>query len=128
VGLIWKSRPDGSGFDRNDGGPEGFDRKVATVREAAGDRFDSLEINVLLERFALTDGVAATNAEIERMAGVWGVPAEIVAESPVAVIGSLDEAVEKMLASRERYGISYYTIREPDIETLAPVIEALRGR
>lgn len=128
VGLIWKSNPDGSGFDRNDGGPEGFDRKVAFVREAAGDRFDGLEFNVLIERFALTDGAAATAAEIDTMARTWDVPAEIVAGSPVALIGSRDEIVEKMLASRDRFGISYYTVREPDLDLFAPVIAALRGR
>ncbi len=128
IGLIWKSRPDGSGFDRNDGSPEGFDRKVATVREAAGARFDGLEFNVLLERFALTDGAGETTSEIDRMAAQWGVPAETVATSPVALIGSPEEIVEKMLASRDRYGITYYTVREPDLDAFAPIMADVRAR
>ncbi|HEV2529506.1 MAG TPA: TIGR03621 family F420-dependent LLM class oxidoreductase [Thermomicrobiales bacterium] len=128
VGLIWKSRPDGSGFDRNDGSPDGFDQKVATVREAAGERFDGLEFNVLLERFAVTDGAAATRAEVDRMAEQWGVPPETVEASPVALIGSQDEIVEKMLASRDRYGITYYTVRAPDLDDFARIMAAVRGR
>lgn len=127
VGLIWTSRPDGTGFNRNDGSPEGFDRKVAVVREAAGDRFDGLEFNVLLERFALTDGVAATTAEVDRMAETWNVPASIVRNSPVTLIGSRDEMVAKIRAGRDRYGISYYTVREPDMDAFAPIIAELAG-
>jgi probable F420-dependent oxidoreductase len=129
VGLIWTSKPDGSGFDRNDGGPEGFDRKVATVREAVSpERFAALEFNVLLERLAITDGAAATDAAVGEAATQWDVPGETVRQSPVALIGSHDEVVEKMLASRDRYGISYYTVREADLDALAPVIAELRGR
>ena len=128
IGLIWKSKHDGTGFDRNDGSPEGFDRKVAFVREAAGERFDGLEFNVLLERFALTDGAAATVAEIETMATAWDVPAETVRDSPVTMIGSAEEMVAKILASRERFGITYYTVREPDIDTFATIVRELKGR
>ncbi len=128
VGLIWASKHDGSGFDRNDGSPEGFDRKVETVRAAAGDRFDGLELNVLLERFALTDGAAATAAEIDRMAVAWDVPAETVRDSPVTLIGSAEEMVAKLLASRDRYGISYLTVREPDIDSFATIVRELKGR
>ena len=128
VGLIWKSLPDGSGFDRNDGSPAGFDQKVATVRKAAGDRFEGLEFNVLLERFAITDGAGATKAEVDRMATQWNVPSEVVATSPVVLIGSPEEMVEKILAGRDRYGITYYTVREADLDTFAPVMAAVRGR
>jgi probable F420-dependent oxidoreductase len=128
VGLIWKSKPDGSGFDRNDGSPEGFDRKVATVRAAAGERFDGLEFNVLVERFALTDGAAAAAAEIEAMATTWDVPAGVVRDSPVTLIGSVDEIVEKVRASRDRYGISYFTVREADMVPFAAVVAALAGQ
>ncbi len=128
VGLIWKSKHDGSGFDRNDGSPEGFDRKVATVHEAAGDRFDGLEFNVLLERFALTDGAAATAAEIDRMAETWDVPVAVVRDSPVTLIGSAEEMVAKIMAGRDRYGISYLTVREPDIEPFATIVRLLKDQ
>ena len=128
IGLIWKSKPDGSGFDRNDGSPEGFDRKVATVRTAAGDRFDNLEFNVLLERFALTDGAAATASAVEQAAAEWDVPADTVRDSPVTLFGGVEDMAAKLLAGRDRYGISYLTVREPDMESFASIIAALDGK
>jgi hypothetical protein len=54
-------------------------------------------------------------------------PAEIL-ESPYVLIGTVDQQVEDLQARRERWGISYYVIFEPYMETFAPVVAKLAGR
>jgi hypothetical protein len=54
-------------------------------------------------------------------------PAEIL-ESPYVLIGTVDQQVEDLQARRERWGISYYVIFEPYMETVAPVVAKLAGR
>jgi hypothetical protein len=36
--------------------------------------------------------------------------------------------VEKIQKNRERFGFSYYTIFENDLETFAPVVKRLAGK
>lgn len=49
VSVFLRSRPDGSGFDLTEATPGAFDKKIAHIRECAGDHFASIEINVLLQ-------------------------------------------------------------------------------
>lgn len=101
------------------------DRKVAWVREAAGDRFEDLELNVL--SFAAT----VTN-DTESFAGflseLFGAPAEDVLEAPTVVAGSVPEIVDRLLARRERWGFSYYVIQADAAEVMAPLVAELTGR
>jgi hypothetical protein len=54
-----------------------------------------------------------------------GARAEILA-SPVVAIGSLDYVCEKLLDTRETFGLSYFESPvDAEPETLAPVIERL---
>jgi len=46
-------------------------------------------------------------------------------ECPFVLIGTEDQLVAELLAHRERWGITYFTVFEPFIETFAPVIAAL---
>ena len=49
-------------------------------------------------------------------------------DSPVALVGSVDEIVETLQERRERYGFSYIVVLEPVVEAFAPVVERLAGR
>ena len=54
-------------------------------------------------------------------------PAEIL-EIPYVLIGTVDQQVEDLQARRARWGISYYVIFEPYMQTFAPVVAKLAGR
>jgi len=54
----------------------------------------------------------------------WSAHPRIRQESPFLALGTHDEIAEHLLACRNRWGISYYVVR--DIEAFAPVIDALR--
>src|SRR5882724_1575037 len=104
----------------------GVDQRVQLVREAAGDRYELLELNALVQTVVVTDNRRQAAEELARR---WPQlsPAEIL-ESPYALIGTVDQQVEDLQARRERWGISYWVIFEPYMETVAPVVAKLAGR
>ena len=46
---------------------------------------------------------------------------------PLLLVGTLNQIVDQVRAQRDRYGVSYLTVLEPDMEAFAPVLEALSG-
>ena len=99
--------------------------KVALVREATGDRFEQLELNLWLGDAAL---VGSGNSVLRSMwaAARWAPTA--LYGSPYVLYGTLDSAREKLLRRRDRLGISYYTFPSHAMESMAPLVEALAGR
>jgi len=104
--------------------PERIDEKVAWVREGAGDRFDSLEINAWLSIAEVTDDAAGM---AEMLAGVFAAtPADVLA-SPLTLIGSVGECAERLQARRERWGYSYTVIPADKALDFAPLVAQLAG-
>ena len=106
------------------GTPEATDEKIAWVRDAAGDRFDEIELQVRIHVAAQTDDPAGM-AEV--MAPALGIePADALA-SPHALVGSVPAMIETLQARRERWGISYLGLGVDAMEAMAPVVGALAG-
>jgi probable F420-dependent oxidoreductase len=106
------------------------EQKIGWVREAAGDRFDTLELNVYPTGSAplLTDHPRKAAADIlDGIRARTGVELDVDAylASPHVFIGSIDGLVAKLRELRERLGISSFMLG--DIDTLAPVVERLAG-
>src|SRR5262249_19789536 len=78
--------------------------QVAVVREAAGDRFERIELSILLARIIITD---RPREAADSMAADLGLTVEQVQGSASILIGSLDSITEQLQARRERLGISY---------------------
>lgn len=111
-----------------------YREKIEWIRDAAGARFEGIELATLLVHLAITDDPQRASEEfLAGFAGRSPSPAsdgraEDVLDSPVVLIGSLEEVCDKLLAARESLGFSYFTApvgARP--ETLAPVIERLAG-
>jgi probable F420-dependent oxidoreductase len=105
----------------------GVDERVRLVRETAGkDRFARLEINALLQRVVLTDH---RRRAAEELTSRWTqlTPDDIL-QSPYVLIGTVEEMTEEVLARRQRWGISYYTVHEPYLDAFAPVVASLTGK
>ena len=96
--------------------------KIGWIREAAGDRFDRIELNVNL--MAVGDRVP------RHMAARYGLSAEALAQrgSVAAITGTTEQMCERLLERRDRLGISYVLVSDELMETLAPVVERLTGR
>ncbi len=102
------------------------DERVRLVREAAGDRYERLELNALVQRVIVTD---ARRKPAEELTQRWTqLSAEEILQSPYALIGTVDQMVEDLETRRKRWGISYYLVHEPYMDALAPVIAHLAGK
>jgi hypothetical protein len=47
--------------------------------------------------------------------------------SPLTLIGSVSEVVHKLVANRERLGISYVVVFDTAIDDMTPVVQRLAG-
>ncbi len=128
VGFSPIVRPDGSGQELTDATAQALAQKVEWVRQAAGERFDDLELQVLVAEVVLTDEREQVAQFIATtMASGLGITAEQVLEVPYVLIGTVEQLCEEVLARRERYGISYVTVFEKNMEAFAPVVARLAG-
>jgi probable F420-dependent oxidoreductase len=106
------------------------EEKLEWVRQAAGDRFDQIELNLhpQISPVIVTDQVRPAVAELaDRLRKNTGfeLTEEELLESPHIFIGSIDSIVEKIRSLRARFGIS--SIMLGKIDDLAPVVERLAG-
>jgi probable F420-dependent oxidoreductase len=103
------------------------DERLRFVRDVAGERFQQLELNALVQRVIVTDD--RHKAARDLATGRWATltPDEILA-SPYVLIGTVAQMVEALVARRDRWGFSYVMTHEPFMEALAPVVERLAGR
>jgi probable F420-dependent oxidoreductase len=95
--------------------------RLEILREAAGDRFAHIELNLNLG--------AVGNRVPRQVAMRFGVDAEALraAGAVTALVGSVDEMCEQALARRAAFGISYITVAAELADDLAPVVARLRG-
>ena len=108
--------------------PDRFDAKLQWVRDAAGDRFDQLELNLLVASTQITEGGRATTEAVEATAEMFGMPAETVADVPMLLIGSPTEIADTLRRRRERWGFSYMVLQgDSDLAAFAAVISELEG-
>ena len=101
------------------------DQKVQWVRDAAGDRFDQLELQSLVGFVLETDdreGVA------EQLAAPFGVSAELALETPFAFVGTVQQMIDDVFARRDRWSMTYHVVPINSMETFAPVVAATAGK
>ena len=99
-----------------------LDRTVAYIRAQADGRERELELNALVQRVLVTSD--REGALREFVSSVEGLSLDDALTTPFLAIGTHDEIADHLLRCRERWGISYFTVR--DIAAFAPVIERLR--
>jgi probable F420-dependent oxidoreductase len=101
--------------------PQVLDDEVATVREAAGSR--AVELNVLVQRVEITDDREAAAAALAD--AVEDLTITDALTTPFLALGTPDEVADHLRSANERWGISYFVVREADV--FAPVIDRLRS-
>jgi probable F420-dependent oxidoreductase len=104
--------------------------KIEWVREAAGDRFGNIELNVypsMSDVIVTDDARAEIRKLVDRLRERSGqdVDENDLLESPHIFIGSIDTLIEKFQRLREQLGISSFMLG--GIDELAPVVERLAG-
>jgi len=123
ISIMPRSRRDGSGLEDADASPEAFTRKLAWIRDAAGNRFSAIELNTLVQTVVITDRPREAAAPLAKE---YAVEVDQVFETPLVLIGSVGQIAEALEQRRERFGLSYITVFEKDLENLGKVIHRLR--
>ena len=103
---------------------EATDQKLAWIKEAAGDRIESIELSVTIFLANITDD---RESVASAMAVGLGSETKEVLAMPHFLIGTVDELVEELVRRRERYGISYVIVPGDVAEQFAPVVARLTG-
>ncbi|MGA9275832.1 TIGR03621 family F420-dependent LLM class oxidoreductase [Ilumatobacter sp.] len=100
--------------------------KVAIVADAAraAERLDAIEMNIRTFFVSVTDD---RDGQDEAMASMIGVDARMIRESPFALIGSVEQIVDDLVARREEFGFSYVIVGGAEADSFAPVVARLAG-
>jgi alkanesulfonate monooxygenase SsuD/methylene tetrahydromethanopterin reductase-like flavin-dependent oxidoreductase (luciferase family) len=103
--------------------PARLDAAIQHIRKEAGRRWERLELHALVQAVVITDNrqdAAATLAS-----RIPGLSVEDALATPFLAIGSHEEMAHHLSACRERWGISYFSVR--DLSGFSPVIGLLRS-
>jgi probable F420-dependent oxidoreductase len=100
-----------------------YDRCLTWVREGAGDRFSSLELQIA----PVAVRVVASRRAAARTATMLGLPGEDALELPIVLIGTSDELCERLQERRERWGFTNIVVPGEAMESFAPVVARLAG-
>ncbi|WP_328840382.1 LLM class F420-dependent oxidoreductase [Streptomyces europaeiscabiei] len=103
-----------------------LDERVGRYREFAAGRKEPAELNLLIQIVELAEDRGA--AVRPWLGHLPNLSEEQALQLPLVLVGTLGEIVDQVLAQRERYGFSYLTVLEPNMEIFAKVVEALHGR
>jgi probable F420-dependent oxidoreductase len=99
--------------------------KIAWIRDAAGARFDDIELNVTIFAAIVTDDRASL---AERLAPRFNTTPAGLPDAPHVLLGTVEQIAEDLQRRRELFGFSYIAISGDGFEALAPVVRQLAGR
>lgn len=123
ISGLGKTLEDGQRHDPSGFYPAAVDRRIALIRESAGERFGRIELNALVQSVIVTgerESVAA------KLAPRFGLPADALLGTPYVLIGTHAQMAEQLRGHRERWGFSYFSTFWPNFEAIAPVIPLVR--
>ncbi|HVT75494.1 MAG TPA: TIGR03621 family F420-dependent LLM class oxidoreductase [Acidimicrobiales bacterium] len=101
-----------------------YRERMQWIRDAAGDRFDSLDLQVLTFMTQIVDNRDEVLANI---APLFGVTPEEAADIPLAMVGTVDQIVESLQKRREEFGFNDIVVQGDAMDAFAPVVAKLAG-
>lgn len=105
--------------------PSVLDERMALYRSFAAGRETPAELNILVQVVAVDADRRATARKLAEHAP--DLTEDELLEHPVVLAGSVKDIADQVRAHRERFGFTYLTVLEPNLEAFAPVLEELRG-
>jgi probable F420-dependent oxidoreductase len=103
----------------------GLAEQVAWVKASAGERFDDLELSVLVQGVTLTDDRAAMAAQLQQQVPTLSI--DDILSSPYSLIGTAEQIAAELAERKERLGISYITVFEKDLTAMTEVMAVLKS-
>jgi probable F420-dependent oxidoreductase len=101
-----------------------YHQRIGWIREAAGERFDRLELQCLT---FLVQIVPNRDEAVAGLAAAMSVSPEQIDGTPIALIGTTDQIIETLRRRRDVFGLSYIVVHEGEMEAFEPVVAALSG-
>jgi probable F420-dependent oxidoreductase len=101
-----------------------YDRCLNIIRQAAGDRFDSLELQISAASVLLL----RSGRPAGRAAAMLGFTSEEALDSPAVLIGTADDLCERLLQRRQRWGFSNIVVPAEAMVDFAPVVAQMAGK
>ncbi|WP_280272990.1 TIGR03621 family F420-dependent LLM class oxidoreductase [Nocardia wallacei] len=105
-------------------GQRAFAERVAYFDRVAADRSAAIERNLTLRAVVVTDD---RDAALRALTRRFRLPAEVLADLPILLVGTIPEIAKQVEDLRERFGISYFAVPDRHQDEFAPVVELLRG-
>jgi probable F420-dependent oxidoreductase len=105
--------------------PAATDQKLTWVRDAAGDRFDDLELQSLVGFVHISD---SPQQILDGIAGAFGISAGDARLAPPCLVGTEDDVVASLEERRERWQMSYHVIDDNAIDAFVPIVARLAGK
>jgi probable F420-dependent oxidoreductase len=135
VQLMPSNRGGRTSLDPSQFSEAAIEEKIDWIRDAAGRRFDEIELSAQLLECKVTDRPVEHLSDlamriasvIETMGGGRiDLGEEDLRRSPIVAVGDLDEVCQKLIDTRAKFGISYFAAPiEARPGVMAPVIEQL---
>ncbi len=125
IGIHFKAGKDGSS-DPSEHSEEAVAQKISWVRQAAGERFPAIELNMLMRAVVITDQRQQAAEEYARQSKQLSIEQSL--HSPYLCFGSVEQITEQLQRTREQFGISYFVVGDDYMEALAPVVARLAGQ
>jgi len=99
-------------------------RKLAWIRQGAGERIDRIDVNVIVFDAGVVDRPRSlVDGALTRGKAL----ATSVLDTPYVLYGSHAELRRRLIARRERLGISYYALPERAMDAFAPLVRELHA-
>ena len=107
-----------------DGADDPLAERIEFVRNAAGDRFDELELNIAITAMP-TDGSGMPDLSIARRF-LPDLTDDELLRTPGVLSGSTSDMADTVRGYRDNYGVTYIIVQQPHAEAFAKVIAELR--
>lgn len=107
--------------------------KIAVLREAAGERWVEIEVDILIFDITVTPdrraAAAAYLADLGQRLGQFTVDGEVtiddLLDSPYLLFGTVDQITEQIRQVREITGVSHLGVFPHCVEAFAPIMELI---
>ncbi len=105
--------------------PSATDQKITWVRDAAGNRFDELELQSLVGFVHVSNDPASV---LDGIANAFGITKGDARLAPPCLVGTEDDIVASLEERRERWQMSYHVVDDDAIDAFAPIVARVAGK
>ncbi len=101
-----------------------YRERIKWIKDAAGDRFDSLDLQVLTFMTAIVPNRQEVLANI---APLFDISPELADDIPLLMVGTEEEIVEQLQKRREEFGFNDIVVQGDVMDAFAPIVAKLAG-